>query len=62
MQTARARAGQVLAGALLDNGNVDARQRQLARQHQPCRTSSGDHHHMSGHRQIPDDTTTGASH
>jgi hypothetical protein len=45
-----ARAGEVLAGAPLDNGDVDARQRQLARQHQPCRTSSADHHRsMLGH-------------
>src|SRR5207244_930720 len=42
--------GEVLAGAPLDDGNVDARQRQLARQHQPCRTSSGDHHRTLGHR------------
>jgi len=32
------------SGAPLDDGDVDARQRQLARQHQPCRTSSGDHY------------------
>ena len=38
---------ELLAGAPLDNGNVDPRQRQLARQHQPRRTSSGDHHRMS---------------
>ena len=30
--------------------DVDARQGQLARQHQPCRTSSRDHHPMLGHR------------
>ena len=42
VQAARARAGEVLAGAPLDNGDVDARQRQLARQHQPGRTSAGD--------------------
>ena len=48
VQTTRARAGEVLAGAPLDNRNVDARQRQLARQHQPGRTSSGDHHRMLG--------------
>ena len=46
VQTARARADEVLAGAPLDNGDVDARQRQFARQHQPCRTCSGDHHRM----------------
>ena len=49
VQTACARAGEVLAGAPLDDGDVDARQRQLARQHQPRRTSSGDHHRMLGH-------------
>jgi hypothetical protein len=53
VQTARARAGQILAGAPLDNGNVDARQRQLARRHQPRRTSSGDHHRMIGHSHTP---------
>jgi hypothetical protein len=47
MQTACARANEVLAGAPLDNGNVDSRQRQLAGQHQPCRTSSDDHHRAS---------------
>jgi hypothetical protein len=47
VQTARARAGEVLAGAPLDNRNVDARQRQLARQHQPRRTASGDHHRIA---------------
>ena len=50
VQTACARAGEVLVGAPLDNGDVDARQRQLARQHQPRRTASGDHHRMFGHR------------
>ena len=50
VQTAGARAGEILAGAPLDDGDVDARQRQLARQHQPGRTSSGDHHRMVGHR------------
>ena len=49
VQTACARAGEVLAGAPLDNRNVHSRQRQLARQHQPCRTTSGDHHRMLGH-------------
>src|SRR6266540_5692110 len=53
MQTACARAGEVLAGAPLDNGNVDPRQRQLARQHQPCRTSAGDHHRVLGHSRTP---------
>ena len=53
VQTACARAGEVLAGAPLDDGDVDARQRQLARQHQPRRASSGDHHRMFGHTPHP---------
>src|SRR6266511_101389 len=53
MQTARARASEVLVGAPLDNGNVDARQRQLGRQHQPCRTPAGDHHRMLSHSHTP---------
>ena len=36
-----------------DNRNVHGRQRQLARQHQPGRTASGDHHRMPGHRHAP---------
>jgi len=65
VKTACARAGQVLAGAPLDDGDVDPRQRQLARQHQPGRTSSGDQHRMLGHRHPPVAITpvaTGASH
>ena len=54
VQTARARAGEVLAGAPLDDRHVDPRQRELARQHQPGRTSSGDHHRMLGHGHISD--------
>ena len=53
VQTACARAGEVLVGAPLDNGDVDPRQRQLGRQHQPRRTSSGDHHRVLGHRHPP---------
>ena len=41
-----ARAGQLLGGAPLDDGDVDPRQRQLARQHQARRASSGDHDRM----------------
>ncbi len=44
-----AHASEVLVGAPLADGDVDARQRQLARQHQPGRTSSGDQHRMLGH-------------
>jgi hypothetical protein len=50
MQTACARAGQFLADTPLDNGDIDRRQRQFARQHQPRRTSSSDHHRMFRHR------------
>ena len=53
MKTACARADEVLAGAPLDNGNVDPRQRQLTRQHQPRRATSDDHHRMLGHRHTP---------
>ena len=42
MQTPGARAGEVLAGAPFDNGNVDACQRQLARQHQAGRACAHD--------------------
>ena len=62
VQAAGARAGEVLAGAPLDDGDVDARQRQLARQHQPCRTSSGDHHRMLGHRVRADRHQAGRGH
>jgi hypothetical protein len=41
-QTACAQAGEVLAGAPFDDGNVDARQRQLARQHQAGRARAHD--------------------
>ena len=51
MQTSCARAGEVLAGAPLDDDHVDLCQRQLARQHEPGRTSSGDHHGVLGHRE-----------
>ena len=42
--------GRSWLGAPLDDGDIDAGQRQLARQHQPRRTASGDHHRMLGHR------------
>ena len=41
-QTACARAGEVLAGAPFDNGNVDPGQRQFTRQHQPRRACAHD--------------------
>ena len=40
--------GRSWSGAPLDDRDVDLRQRQLARQHHPRRTSSGDHHSMLG--------------
>jgi hypothetical protein len=46
MQTAGPCPDQILAGAPLDNGGVDPRQRQFSRQHQPCRAASGDEHRM----------------
>ena len=49
VQTAGTRVGEVLTRAPLDDADVDPRQRQLARQHQPCRTSAGDHHRMLCH-------------
>ena len=47
VQTAGARAVELLVGAALDDGNVDPRQRQLGRQHHPRRTASGDHDRMA---------------
>src|ERR1700756_5271387 len=49
MQTTCARANQVLAGAPLDNGNVNPCQRQLTCQHQPRRAASSDNNRMVGH-------------
>ena len=65
VQTTGARADELLAGAPLDNGDVDPRLRQLARQHQPRRTARGDLHRMLGHRHAPVGimpVATGASH
>ena len=56
VQTARARAGEALAGAPLDNGHVNPRQRQLPRQHQSRRTAAGDHHRVLGHTPLPSGT------
>jgi hypothetical protein len=53
VQTTCARAGEVLAGAPLDDGDVHPRQRQLPRQHQPGRTSSGDHYRVLHFRDSP---------
>ena len=49
LQPACARACEVLAGAPLEDRNVDASQCQLACQHQPSRACSGDHHSALGH-------------
>jgi len=46
MQPARPRADDFLVGALLDDHDVDARQRQLGGQHHPRRAATGDHHRM----------------
>ena len=40
---------EILAGSSFDDDDVDPRQRQLGRQHQPGRAASGDHHCMLGH-------------
>src|SRR5262245_49840952 len=53
LQPTCTRAGEVLVGAPLDNGNVDASQGQFARQHQPGRTCSNDHYRMFDHRHSP---------
>jgi len=53
VKTAGTGAWEILAGAPLDDGDVDPRQRQLPRQHQPRRAPSGDHHRMlSAGRQL----------
>src|SRR6185369_5720889 len=46
MQAPRARPDQVLVGAPLDYGHIDARERQFARQHHPRLTTAGDDHRM----------------
>ncbi len=60
VQTAGARAGKLLVGAPLDNGNVDARQRQLARQHQSCRTASDNQHCMVGRAHFMNSISAGS--
>jgi hypothetical protein len=50
VQTAGAQTGEVLAETPLDNGNVDARQRELARQHHSSRAAPGNHHRMFGYQ------------
>ena len=53
VQTAGSRAVEILTGASFDDDDVDPRQRQLARQHQPGRATSCDHHRVLGHRREP---------
>lgn len=53
------RSVEVLAGATFDDDDVDPRQRQLARQHQPGRAASCGHHCMVGHRCTIPSTTPG---
>src|SRR5271168_4364849 len=50
MQTTRTRPNQVLAGAPLDDRDVDSCQGQLTRQHQACRASSDNNHRTVGFR------------
>ena len=53
MKTPASGSVEILTGASFDDDDVDPRQRQLARQHQPGRTASCDHHRMFGHRRSP---------
>src|SRR5512133_2047150 len=49
IETPGSRPIEVLAGASLDDDDVDPCQRQFARQHQPRRTASRDHDRMFSH-------------
>ena len=53
VQTSGSRSVDMLTGTSFDDDDVAPRQRQLARQHQPRRTASSDHHRMFGHRRSP---------
>ena len=53
VKTPGSRSVDILVGASFDDDDVDPRQRQLARQHQPGRTASCDHHRVFGHRDAP---------
>jgi hypothetical protein len=50
VKTPGSRSVEILTGASFDDDDIDPRQRQLARQHQPGRTSPRDYHRMLGHR------------
>ncbi len=52
-KTPGSRSVEILTRASLDDDDVDPRQRQLARQHQPGRATSGDHHRMLGQSHPP---------
>jgi hypothetical protein len=54
VQAPCARTSEFLAGAPLHNGDVNARQRQLACQHESRRTAAGDHHRMHRHSLTPE--------
>src|SRR6202035_364386 len=49
VQTPRARALELEAGAPFDDDSVGPRQCQLCRQHHACGTSAGNHHSMLAH-------------
>ena len=49
VKAAGARADEHVIGTPLDHRDVDLRQRQLARQHHPRRTASGDHNRVLSH-------------
>jgi plasmid stability protein len=50
VETAGSRSVELLAGAPLDDDDIDPRQRQLGRQHQPGRATTRDHNRVLGHR------------
>ncbi len=49
VKPAGSRSIEVMTGTSFDDDDVDPRQRQLARQHQPGRAASSDHDRMLGH-------------
>ena len=49
VQTTGSRAVEILIGASFDDDNIDPRQRQLGRQHQPGRAASCDYDRVLGH-------------
>ena len=61
LQPASARADERLIGAPLDDGDVDAGQRQLAGQHQARRAGARHHYRMLGHAPPPDFEGSGYS-